>query len=133
MSGDENEDVDAGYVQPARIADFVWEDQNGNGIQDAGEPGLGGVDIMITDDLGGGVTDLDGNAVITATSDGAGLYEFLLLPPGNYRLTVNTTVNLGDDYYLSLQDATGGPGDGADTADDSDANQMTGETHIQRL
>ena len=130
MSGDENEDVDAGYVQPARIADFVWEDQNGNGIQDAGEPGLGGVDIMITDDLGGGVTDLDGNAVITATSDGAGLYEFLLLPPGNYRLTVNTTVNLGDDYYLSLQDATGGPGDGADTADDSDANQMTGETHI---
>ena len=57
MSGDINEDVDAGYVQPAKISDFVWEDQNGDGLQDAGEPGVDGVDVMITDDLGGGVTD----------------------------------------------------------------------------
>jgi len=133
MSGDENEDVDAGYVQPAKISDFVWEDLNGNGIQDAGEPGLDGVDIMITDDLGGGVTDLDGNAVIMQNSAGGGLYEFLLLPPGDYILTVNTTVNLGDDYYLSLQDAAGTPGDAGDVANDSDANQLTGETHTVEI
>lgn len=133
MSGDENEDVDAGYVQPAEISDFVWEDENGDGLQDAGEPGLAGVDIMITDDLGGGVTDLDGNPVIMTTSDAAGLYEFLLLPPGNYILTVNTIVTLGDDYYLSLQDAAGTPGDAGDVGNDSDANQLTGETHTVEI
>ncbi len=134
MSGDENEDVDAGYVQPAKISDFVWEDENGDGLQDVGEPGLALVDVMITDDLGGGVTDLDGNALVTATSDGTGLYEFLLLPPGNYILTVNNTQNLGGaDYFLSLQDAAGTPGDAGDVDNDSDANQLTGETHIVEI
>jgi len=131
MSGDTNEDVDAGYVQPAKISDFVWEDQNGDGVQDGGEPGLDGVDIMITDDLGGGVTDLDGNAVITSTSTGGGLYEFLLLPPGDYILTVNT--NVLTDYFLSLQDQAGAPGDAGDAGNDSDADQVTGETHIVEI
>ncbi len=131
MSGDMNEDVDAGYVQPAKISDFVWEDQNGDGLQDAGEPGVAGVDVMITDDLGGGVTDLDGNPVIMATSDGGGMYEFLLLPPGDYILNVNT--NVLTDYYLSLQDAAGTPGDAGDVDNDSDANQITGETHTVEI
>ena len=131
MSGDTNEDVDAGYVQPAKISDFVWEDQNGDGLQNAGEPGLDGVDIMITDGLGGGVTDLDGNAVITSTSAGGGLYEFLLLPPGDYILTVNT--NVLTDYFLSLQDQAGAPGDAGDAGNDSDADQVTGETHIVEI
>ncbi len=131
ISGDNNEDVDAGYLQPASISDFVWEDANGDGLQDAGEPGIDAVEVLITDDAGGGVTDLDGNAVIMTTTAGGGLYEFLLLPPGDYILTVNS--NPLPDYYLSLQDQAGAAGDAGDVSNDSDADQTTGQTHIIEL
>ena len=31
------------YVEPAAVGNFVWDDLNGDGIQDAGEPGIDGV------------------------------------------------------------------------------------------
>jgi uncharacterized repeat protein (TIGR01451 family) len=31
------------YVEPAAVGNYVWEDLNGNGLQDAGEPGIDGV------------------------------------------------------------------------------------------
>ena len=37
--GDSDLDLDMGLYRPASIGDFVWEDLNGNGIQDGGEPG----------------------------------------------------------------------------------------------
>ena len=33
------------YVKPACLGNFVWNDLNGNGIQDAGEPGIDGVKV----------------------------------------------------------------------------------------
>ncbi|MBK9745049.1 MAG: hypothetical protein IPO94_19830 [Saprospiraceae bacterium] len=38
-SGQNNPTIDAGYYRPASLGDFVWDDPNGNGRQDAGEPG----------------------------------------------------------------------------------------------
>ena len=35
-SDEDNEDIDAGYFRIARISDYVWEDNNGNGLQDGG-------------------------------------------------------------------------------------------------
>src|SRR5207342_41649 len=40
ISGQTNRTVDAGLFRPSCIGDFVWEDLNGNGIQDSGEPGI---------------------------------------------------------------------------------------------
>ena len=45
---------DAGLIgQPAdaSLGDFVWEDWNANGIQDEGEPGIGGVIVRLFDRL----------------------------------------------------------------------------------
>ena len=42
-SGESNTTVDAGLIEPASLGDFVWEDDNANGIQDAGEDGIEGV------------------------------------------------------------------------------------------
>ena len=36
--------IDAGFYTPASIGDFVWDDLDGDGIQDPGEPGIGNVD-----------------------------------------------------------------------------------------
>ena len=43
--------IDFGYVSPCNgaIGDFVWYDQNGNGIQDTGEPGIANVTVSLYD------------------------------------------------------------------------------------
>jgi uncharacterized repeat protein (TIGR01451 family) len=60
----------------ASLGDFVWEDTNGNGIQDAGEPGVGGVTVNLKDE--------NGNVIATTTTAGNGSYSFTGLTPGTY-------------------------------------------------
>ena len=36
----------------AQLGDFVWEDLNGNGLQDLGEPGIGGVTVNLKNAAG---------------------------------------------------------------------------------
>jgi hypothetical protein len=35
-----------------QLADFVWEDIDGDGVQDAGEPGIENVTVTLQDDNG---------------------------------------------------------------------------------
>src|SRR5690606_36173905 len=64
----------AGAVQ---VGDTVWHDLNADGVQDAGEPGLAGVELEI-------FLDVNQNCLIdagevskgTTTTDNDGLYEF---------------------------------------------------------
>lgn len=62
------------------IGDYVWEDVDGDGIQDAAEPGLVGVDMLLTD-MGGQVLD-------QTTTVANGFYEFKGLCAGNYKVEV---------------------------------------------
>ncbi|MFN8051380.1 MAG: SdrD B-like domain-containing protein [Acidimicrobiales bacterium] len=85
--------VDFGFEPPAPpdggvIGDRVWDDTNGNGAQDTGEPGVGGVTVSLlsdTDGDGGFETTLSS---ITTSSDGS--YGFAHLPPASYRVVVTT-------------------------------------------
>src|SRR5207248_3639333 len=53
------------------LGDFVWLDSNGNGRQDAGEPGINGVTVQLLDGAGNVLA-----ATTTATVGGtAGSYE----------------------------------------------------------
>jgi len=57
------------------VSGVVFSDLNGNGVQDAGETGLTGVDVRF--DLGGnGTTDA------IATTDDSGAYAFADIPSG---------------------------------------------------
>src|SRR4030095_10071202 len=38
--------IDCGYVCNGQMGDFVWRDLNGNGLQDAIEPGINGVTVI---------------------------------------------------------------------------------------
>ncbi|MEP7345470.1 MAG: SdrD B-like domain-containing protein, partial [Gemmatimonadaceae bacterium] len=74
--------VDIGFTQGnGAIGDFVWEDTNGNGVQDAGEPGLAGVSVA-----------LSGAGTGTTTTDGTGHYVFGSLFAGTYTVTISTPV-----------------------------------------
>ncbi len=110
--------IDAGFyiedTSPASIGDYVWYDTDKDGIQDAGEPGLGGIAVSLLD------ADNSNALVATRVSDADGSYEFAGLPAGNYVLQFDAP----DGYVLSPQDA-GSPND---DATDSDADPSTGLT-----
>ncbi|MBM7824341.1 putative repeat protein (TIGR01451 family)/fimbrial isopeptide formation D2 family protein [Arcanobacterium pluranimalium] len=74
-------------LRGATIANTIWDDLNGNGIQDAGEPGLAGVEVQLTKD-GQAVTDVNGNPVLTAVTDADGNYRFADLLAGTYHVAV---------------------------------------------
>jgi uncharacterized protein (DUF2141 family) len=87
-AGQNIDTVDFGFAQPGTIGDTVYNDTNGNGVQDAGEPGISGRTITVT---GAGPDDNFGTAddiTSTATTDNNGRYSIPNLPPGSYRIAV---------------------------------------------
>ncbi len=111
--------VDGGiYATPnvndakATIGDKVWNDTNGNGIQDAGEPGV--PDVTVTLYAGDGTT-----VIATTTTDGAGNYIFTNLNAGNYVVGFSS---LPTGYVFTTQGA------GTDVTKDSNPNTGTGKT-----
>ncbi len=68
--------VDAGLTPLGTIGDKVWNDSDGDGIQDAGEPGVPGVTVILR--------DANGNEVTRTTTDEGGSYRFERLPLGDY-------------------------------------------------
>ncbi|WP_205755997.1 SdrD B-like domain-containing protein, partial [Lacibacter luteus] len=80
-SGETNNSIDAGYYKTACLGDFVWNDLNGNGVQDAGEPGIAGVTVTLTKPDG---------TTTTTTTDANGAYSFCGLAPGTYSVSFAT-------------------------------------------
>jgi hypothetical protein len=94
------------------LGDWVWDDLNQNGIQDAGEPGLDGVQVDLLDG--------SGNLLVSTTTVGGGYYQFGGLAPGTYQLQFYLLTG----YVFSPQDQ------GSDDTIDSDANPSTGLTAL---
>ena len=101
-AGENNPTVDAGINQPAgptptntpvgptptntpgtgtgALGDFVWNDSNGNGVKDIGEPGVSGVTVEL-------LAGCSGNTVIASrTTNANGGYIFSGLAAGQYRV-----------------------------------------------
>jgi SdrD B-like domain/Prealbumin-like fold domain len=100
-AGQARTDVDFGYRTGASLGDRVWLDQDGDGIQDTGEPGLSDVRVYV-DANGNNVYDTGEQAVFTSTD---GDYYIGNLPAGTYSVRVDTTtLPIGSipTYDLSL-------------------------------
>jgi len=76
-----NLDQDFGYFEPATVVGHLYIDTNGDGTQQAGEPDLAAVDVVIT--------DANGNSQTVAT-DANGDYT-ALVPPGLVTADVDET------------------------------------------
>jgi hypothetical protein len=104
LGGSAREDftVDLGLAPPTnRIGDFAWSDTDGNGLQDADEPGLAGVKATLA----------NGTSVVTGP-DGA--YAFTGLEDGSYQVCFTA-----EGHKPAKKDA-------GDDAKDSDADPATG-------
>ncbi len=76
-----NRDTERTDVVTGSIGDFVWQDDDGDGVQDPGEPGIPGVTVNLA---GPGGSQ-------SATTDAGGLYLFSPLVSGDYTVMVDTT------------------------------------------
>lgn len=94
-----NQDSASTDVILASIGDFVWLDDDGDGVQDPGEAGIPGV-----------VVELDGvDGPMSTTTDADGMYLFDNLSGGDYTVTVDqstapatTTITTPGSVSLSV-------------------------------
>ncbi len=101
-------------LESASVGDWVWEDMDGDGIQDAGEPGLSGVTVRLILPGPDGVRGTpDDSVVMTTTTDTSGYHLFSNPAPEKYYIRFTAP----SGYFFTLQDQ--------DTNDalDNDANQ----------
>lgn len=89
---------------PIEIGNYVWDDTNGNGVQDPGESGIAGIELEL----------LDGATVIaTATTNANGNYIFSSGPNPDGTVSSSHVYNIpelqpGQAYSVRIQDAAGG-------------------------
>ncbi len=88
MSGENNNSYDAGMYNFGAIGNFVWEDSNGNGIQDTAEMGVPNIILTLS-----GTTTSGVNVALTTTTDANGQYLFDQIVPGTYTITANLPTN----------------------------------------
>jgi len=114
-----NMTVDFGFYQPVSVGDFVWLDTNGDGIQDAGEPGLAGATVTLYDATGTTpiTSDADGNSITPVTTDSSGAYSFTNLPPGQYTVAFDPPTG-----YLPTQTGRG--------SDATDSNGLSAQSAV---
>ena len=113
LDASSNLTIDFGFYLPVRVGDYVWYDNNYNGIQD-GEPGVAGVQAT----LYSAATNLpvpDGNGnPLTRITDANGVYQFDNLPPGDYYVLFDLQT-LPPSYQLTRQNVgLGGSNSNAD-------------------
>ncbi|MDP2624090.1 MAG: SdrD B-like domain-containing protein [Actinomycetota bacterium] len=97
---------DAGLTRPASIGDLVWEDLDGDGIQDPGEPGIAGVTVRLFNS--------GGTQVRSTVTDADGEYLFSNLMPGVYHIEID----IPEGFVATLRDQ--GPDDATDSDVDED-------------
>ncbi len=84
-----NLSADCGFYRPVSVGDYIWEDANADGVQDADESGLPGMTVSLTDNDGiSPVYDVNGELVEPVVTDSSGHYEFDNLTPGEYSIIV---------------------------------------------
>ena len=94
---------------PADIGDFVWQDNNADGDQDEGEPGLEDITVKLL--------DASGEELHTTTTNASGFYLFE---------SIDTAVSYGIEVVAPDGFAFSPIGQGEDDTRDSDADPETG-------
>ena len=110
---DAKRDVDFGYAGTGSIGDLVWMDFNGDGVQDADEPGIESAEVTVVfAGLDGDFSTPADNVTYVTTTNAAGSYLVDRLFPGDYTVTV-TDMPISDVGPTFDRDSTsGGAADG---------------------
>ena len=75
---------------PINVGNFVWDDLDSDGRQDAGEPGLSGVTVQLWNST-------KTNLIDQTTTNASGIYTLIAPTPGDYRVRV-VLQNINDQF-----------------------------------
>ncbi len=132
-----NHNFDFGFKTSASLGNKVWRDDNKDGTQDPGEPGVAGITVSLfqngPDNVPGGTDDIFIKSTVT---DAYGMYLFENLTPsttGQNNTIYNVVVTLPSNYQFTTQTNTQtAAGASSNTvavgAAGSDANNNSGQT-----
>ena len=115
-NGDEVKDSDTSHytgITGQCLGDFMWLDDNLNGIQDSNEPGVVDIKVDLYDDKG--------NFIKSTKTDNQGRYKFCGLSAGKYRVKFTQPPT----YLFTIKDS----GNNANDLKDSDVDR-SGWSHI---
>lgn len=99
--------IDAGFVSPYALGNYVWLDDNNDGLQGADEKGVEGVSVFLYR-LDGPDDAIDAGDTYYArtTTDADGYYEFTNLLEGYYVVEFDISELRKDDGYTYAYDFT---------------------------
>ncbi len=85
-SGENIDNIYAGYTSGTAIGDFVWNDTDGDGMRDENESGINGITVR----LFSGTGILVSNTITTndPNTEEPGYYKFMDVDPGDYYIEV---------------------------------------------
>lgn len=92
------------------VVSFLWEDLDGNGVQDSPEPGIGGITVNLLNQ--------EDSLIATAVSTASGLAYFFDITEPRVKIEVIRTAYMGITFRRQ----------GLDTSLDSDINRRTGKS-----
>ncbi len=111
--GQDQESLNIGAVKTGKLGDFAWLDENGNGLQDAGEPGIPGLNVVLIQ---------EGQQVAAGVTDAYGYYLFDNVYPMLSQVKVSMYPELmpttqRTDYPMLVSALIGAQGDTAYSRD----------------
>ncbi|MDW3193246.1 MAG: BspA family leucine-rich repeat surface protein [Cytophagales bacterium] len=106
-----NTGVDAGLWSPGEVRSFVWDDLNGDGLQDSEEPGIANVTVKLLRSNGTKIREVRTDSIGVATLTGV---------PANQAVRLNVVRPSNHRFTIRLEEM--------DEALDSDANRNNGRT-----
>ena len=118
----DNTTIDAGYYPIGSLGNYVWNDDNKNGLQD--EPtanGINGQKVYLYREISSVYTVIDSTVTANDGSGNPGYYNFVIYDNGNYKVLFPTSVGT---KILTTQTATAG------VNGNSDANAITGFSSV---
>ena len=111
--GENDPNLDAGLWRPAKLGDYVWEDLDADGQQDANEPGVNGVAVALIDSATGAVVSttttynfLGVNGYYTFTDLISGTYVVSFTAPAGYYFTGANVLTDATDSDARVQPRT---------------------------
>jgi len=97
---------DFGYQGSASVGDTIWLDVNGDGIQQAGDPGVPNIPVTVTSAGADGILGTADDVVVTTTTDSSGHYAVSGLPAGPTTVSYQAASLPGGDVAHSDLDGT---------------------------
>jgi|CXWL01.1.fsa_nt_gi hypothetical protein len=92
---------------PFLVGDLVWEDTDGNGVQDGGEPGIEGLEVCLLDSNGQLIDGTGDFGTGCTTTDATGFYQFEV-DAGTYTVRVEAGNFDPGSPLENLSSTTGG-------------------------